>query len=416
MMNILSYRETWANISPRRVLEFPRLLSTVPSTPLPLPPRACALALAGFLVLLQPQPAKAETTVSYKYQDYREAGGRIGVQVNSALIETTLGTAARLRFTGVIDTIAGATPTGQEVATPDGAVPLAQMEEERMAWTADYSHQFSRVNVTLGLANSRESDYVSDGASLNAVVDFNEKNTGLFVGLSATDDTLRVFHQTDWAGKRSVDALLGMTQLFGPHTKAGLNLGWGRSTGYLNDPYKIITKRTELLPGIFLPLTFRENRPAERKKRNVFASLNHALPAARGAIDASYRLYDDSFGITSHTLAVAWFQKLGAQIIVIPSFRFYRQTAADFYRVSLTGTTITPSNLPQPGGPFYSADYRLAACRSLTPGLKVVWNPTDRLRLELAGERYTMKGRDGVTSASAFPRADIVTAGVLYAW
>ena len=378
--------------------------------------RCRALAVAGLLVLLEPRVVQAETTVAYKYQDYRETGGRVGVQVNSALIETSLGPAARLRLTGVVDTIAGATPTGQEPATPGGAVPLAQMDDERKAWTADYTHQFPRIAVTFGAAGSRESDYVSDGLSLNTVTDFLDKNVELLAGVGVTDDSLRVFHQADWAGKRGTEALVGLTRLFGPRTKAGLNLSWGRSTGYLNDPYKIITKRTQLLPGIFLPLTFRENRPAEREKRVLFASLNHAVPSARGALESSYRLYDDTFGLTSHTLAVAWFQRLGADFILVPSVRLYRQTAADFYRVTLTDTPIVPSNSPRPDGPFYSADYRLAAFRSLTWGLKAVWTPDPRLRLELGYERYGMTGRDGVTSASAFPDADIVTAGITCVW
>lgn len=378
--------------------------------------RARALALAGLLLVIHPRLAKGESTLSYKYQDYREADGRVGVQVNSALLETSLGTAAKLRFTGVVDTIAGATPTGQAPATAGGAVPLTQMSDERTAWTADYSHQLRRTNLTLGFATSRESDYVSDGWSLNTVTDFNDKNTELLAGVSVSDDTVRVFHRPEWENKDTVDVLLGVTQLLGPRTKVGLNLSWGRATGYLSDPYKIISKNTELLPGIFLPLTFRENRPAEREKRILFASLNHAIPAANGTVEAGYRLYDDSFGLTSHTLSAAWFQRLGAHVILSPSLRLYEQGAADFYRVTLSGTTITPGNQPNPAGPFYSADYRLAKFRSVTAGLKLVWTPTDRVRLELAYDRYDMQGRDGITSGSAFPDADIFTAGVNLTW
>jgi hypothetical protein len=36
--------------------------------------------------------------------------------------------------------------------------------------------------------------------------------------------------------------------------------------------------------------------------------------------------------------------------------------------------------------------------------------------LDLALEQYVMRGRDGITPQSAYPRATIVTAGVQLSW
>jgi hypothetical protein len=376
--------------------------------------RACVLA--AVLSLAQPRSARAETTLAYKYQDYQEGGGRVGVEAQYALVEQTLGTDAKLKLTGVIDSIAGATPTGQAPATPGGAVPVTQMSDRRKAWTADYSHQIGPVNLTLGLANSRESDYVSDGFSVNTLTDFNEKNTQLLLGTSVVSDDVKVFYQTNRAKKRGFDAVVGVNQLLDAKTSVSVNFTYGRASGYLSDPYKIITKLTEIAPGLSLPLTFNENRPDERNKYILFAGLNHAVDSVGGALEANYRFYRDSFGTSSHTLSAAWFQKVGSQVTVVPSLRFYQQGAADFYRVTLTGTSIVPVNTPNRVGPFYSADYRLSALRTVEYGLKVVWAPTDRLRLDVAYSRYDMTGRDSVTSASAYPDASIVTAGVSFAW
>lgn len=375
-----------------------------------------ALLCAGVLFLLQPRSARAESTVTYKFEDYQESGGRVGVQAQYALIEQSLGTDAKLKLTGVIDSIAGATPTGEAPTTPGGDVPLTQMHERRKAWTADFSRQFSRVNLGVGIANSRESDYVSNGASLNTLTDFNDKNTSLLLGVSATDDTIRVFYQSERVKKRAWDAVIGVNQLLNPQTSVSLNFSFGHVSGYQSDPYKIITKETELAPGLFLPLTFPENRPDKRNKWIVFAGLNHAVEAAHGAIDASYRLYHDSFGTTSHTITLAWLQKLGTHFVLIPSLRFYQQGQADFYHVSLTGTDIVPGDLPNPSGPFFSADYRLSKMRSVNYGLKLVWNPTEHVHLDLAVDRYDMTGLDDLTSASAYPDANIVTAGIGITW
>ena len=374
------------------------------------------LCLTIALFILSPRDSQAETVAAYKYQDYQESNGRIKVQAQSALIEQTLGTEARLKFTGVIDAITGATPTGQPAATPGGAVPLSNIEDRRKAWTLDVSRQFGRVNLAVGAANSRESDYVSTGFALNTLTDFNQKNTTLLVGLAGTQDEVNVFYQSQRADKRTFDAIVGLTQLLDAKTTVQLNFSYGRATGYLSDPYKLIQKNTELLPGLFLPLTFGENRPDERDKWIAYASYNHAVDRWHGAVETSYRLYHDSFGITSHTVALGWFQQVGPQIIVSPTVRFYQQSAADFYHVSLDGSAIIPGAQPNPAGPFFSADYRLTQLRTLTYGVKLVWTPNKLWQFDVAWERYEMKGRDGITSASAYPQANILTAGLRLSW
>ncbi|MEO9112268.1 MAG: DUF3570 domain-containing protein [Lacunisphaera sp.] len=368
------------------------------------------------LFLLSPKHAQAETAASYKFQDYQESDGRIKVQTQSTLIEQSLGTDAQLKFTGILDAISGATPTGQPAATSGGALPMADIGDRRKAWTLDVSRQLGLVNISVGAANSRESDYVSSGLTFNSATDFNQKNTTLLVGLAATSDEVKVFYQPQWAGKRTLDAIVGITQLLDAKSTLQINLGYGRSSGYLSDPYKLIQKNTELLPGLFLPLTFGENRPDERDKWTGYAGYNHAVDRLQGAVETSYRLYHDSFGITSHTMAVTWFQHLGSKLIVSPNVRFYQQSAAGFYHVSLDGSSIVPGSIPNPAGPFFSADYRLTHLRTLTYGGKIIWTPKDWCQIDVAWDRYEMTGRDGVTSSRAFPQANIFTAGLRLSW
>lgn len=354
--------------------------------------------------------------MSYKYVDYREANDRISVRSHYGLVEQDLGADLHLKLEGVIDAIAGATPTGQPPDTPGGPVPLTNIHDRRKAWSLDLSRQFSRVHAAIGFANSRESDYVSNGWSLNTVTDFNQKNTTLLLGLAGTDDDIKVFYQTERTKKHTFDLIAGVTQLLDPRTTVTLNAGYGRSTGYHADPYRVIVQRTEVAPGEFLPLTYGENRPAERDKWTVYAALNRAYPDLRGAIEASYRLFHDSFGTTAHTVELAWYQKLGEHITLRPGFRFYDQTAADFYRLDITGLPITPTGHPVPEGPFYSADYRLSAFRSYNYGAKLIWTITPALEADVALERYEMHGKDDVTSASVYPKATVVTAGIRFSW
>lgn len=379
--------------------------------------RTRVFLLAAGLAFPAARALRAESGASYKYQDYRETGGRIAVQTQAALLEQDFGTETRLKVEGILDAIAGATPSGQPAPAGSDEVPLARLQERRKAWNAALARQFARVNLALGLANSRESDYVSDGGSLNTLIEFNQKNTTLLAGVAATRDDVKVFHQAPWAKKRTSDVILGLTQLLDPRTALTLNLTWSRQTGYLSDPYKIVEKRTELLPGVFVPLTFPENRPAERTKRIALLGLNRAFPEVRGAVDATYRLFHDSFGTTAHTIDLAWFQRCGARFLLRPGFRFHTQGAADFYHYRLDDTALVPTaGAPRPGGPFYSSDYRLSALRTFTGGLKLVWQPTAAWQLDAAFERYEMRGTDGITPQSPYSRANIVTAGIKFAW
>jgi hypothetical protein len=376
-----------------------------------------ATAFALFLLWAASRALRAEESISYKYEDYRERGGRIAVKTQGAYLEKDFGTETHLKVEGILDAIAGATPNGQPAPAGSDQVPLSQLHERRKAWNAALSRQFSRVNIALGVGNSRESDYVSTGWSVNTLTDFNQKNTTLLVGAAGTDDDVKVFFQAPRARKRTNDLIIGLTQLLDPRTSLTANVTWGRQTGYLSDPYKLVEKTTEIIPGASLPLTFAENRPDERDKWIALIGLNRAFPEARGAIDATYRLYRDSFGTTAHTIDLAWFQHVGERVLLRPGFRFYDQTAADFYHYRLDATSIVPlPGPPRPGGPFYSSDWRLSAMQSFTYGLKLIWNMTDALQLDAAFERYDMRGTDHVTPQSAYCRANIVTAGAKFSW
>jgi hypothetical protein len=371
----------------------------------------CTFSSVATLALFTPRPTHAESSVAYKYADYRESGGRVAVGTQSALLASDLGTDWHAKVSGTLDAIAGATPNGQPAPAGSTEVPLSTLSDRRKAWTADVARQFSRVNLALGFGNSRESDYVSNGWSLNALTDFNRKNTTLLTGVAGTDDDVKVFSQTEPAKKRSNDVIVGVTQLLDRRTAVTLNFTWGRSTGYLSDPYKVVQKDIEVLPELFLTQTFRENRPTERSKGIALLALNRSYPEMRGAFEASYRFYRDTFGLAAHTVDFAWLQRLGGGVIVAPGVRLYRQSAADFYHYDLNDTAITPRYVPREGDPNYSSDYRLSAMTTSNLALKLIWTAAPWLKLDAALEHYVMNGRDGVTPQSAYARATTFTFG-----
>jgi len=376
-----------------------------------------SVSLAIWLLLLNPRLARAEGALSFKYEDYRESGGRIAVKTDGVYVSQDLGADTHLTAQGVIDAIAGATPNGQPAPAGSDQVVLTDMHDRRKAWNTTLSRQFQTTNVALGYAHSLESDYLSNGLSLNTVTDFNEKNTELLLGVAGTDDSVKVFYHAPWDKKRASDAMIGVKQLLSPRSFVTFNLSWERQSGYLSDPYKLVQKDIEVAPGIFLPFTYAENRPQKRTKWIVLAGLNHAFPELDGALEATYRFYHDSYGTDAHTIELTWIQHIGTHFILQPELRWYDQTKASFYHYNLDPTGIQPvGNVPMPEGPFFSSDHRLSALRTYTYGLKAVWTASSALHLDVALEKYDMRGKDGITPQSAYPQATILNAGLTFSW
>jgi len=376
--------------------------------------RHSGLLLAVALVVAQPRCARAENSLTYEYEDYREMGGRVSVGTDSALLEQDLGTDMHLKLGGIIDTIAGATPSGMPAPAGGGEVALTHESDLRHAWNSDLSRQFSAVNVDLGFSRSIERDYMSNGWSVNTLADFNQKNTTLLLGAAGTDDNVKVVFRPAWLRKVSNDGIIGVTQLIDPLTSVSINATWTRETGFLSDQYKVVEVNVQIFPGIFLPETFGENRPNARNKGDVFASVNRAFPSLGGAVEASCRFYHDTWGITASTLDLIWLQRAGAHLIFRPDLRLYHQGAARFYSYDLQNSGLRSTH--NPGGPFFSSDARLSALDSVDFGLKTIWKVNDRLQFDVALEGYRQRGTDGVTSQSAYYRARIMTFGSKLSW
>jgi hypothetical protein len=380
-------------------------------------PIAPSALLAAALALSAPRPsARADDSIAYMYENYREEDGRITVVTESSSVNEDVASYGHIQLSGTIDAVTGATPTGRPAPPGSDQVPLTEIYSHRKAWNGDYSEQIRNFNIDAAFAESRESDYVSWGWSVTTLTDFNEKNTTLRVGVAGTDDRVAVNFEPAYLPKHTKDAIVGVTQLLGPTTFATLNVSSGLSTGYLSEPYKIVEKSIEILPNVYLDESFGENSPNTRQRESIYASLNHSFQGVHGAIEGSYRFYADSYGIVAHTLQVSWLQHLGDKVILAPLFRYYTQTAARFYYYDLDQTSIIPVRIPIGTAPYYTSDFRLSAEDATSYGLKVTWKASGFLHLDASYERYVMQGRDGVTPASAYPTAGISTIGVKFLW
>lgn len=351
--------------------------------------------------------AQAADHVDYRFGFYKEENGRIEVSTHSVLFEKQLVESLAAKGEFVYDGISGASPTGKPPLPGSRSVQLAKLKDIRRAGNVAFDWHIGRQTLSPQLAFSRESDYESLGFSLNDAIEFNQKNTTLRVGVARSLDEVQrngsPFPKAK--NKDSTDGVLGVSQLLSPDTIFTADFTYGRTSGYLTDPYKQI-----LFDGWGDPnATDEENRPDLRTRQVVLLTLTQWIDRLNASAEVSYRFGHDSFKISSHTVELTWHQRLGEHLVLEPALRYYEQSAADFYHTSVPGFFAGDGDLNR--SEFYSADYRLSHLKTFTYGLKATVFLGDHLNLDFAYQRYEMFGLDHQTAAAAYPKANIFTVG-----
>lgn len=267
-------------------------------------------------------------------------------------------------------------PSGSAYVVAPGDVPLDDsFKDTRSAFNLQYTRPWNRaLSWTVGANFSTEYDFQSVGANAALMWDLNQKNTTLTFGVSHEADTidavggipepLSMMSNKQTAGStdtRAVnDVLLGWTQVINRRWLMQMNASVSSSSGYHNDPYKIVTVYD---PGSNTISDYLyESRPDSRTKTALFWENRYHFSADSMAL--SYRYMSDDWGIKSHTVDAKYRHELGEGWYVQPHVRLYSQTAADFWYESVTpaqSASLTEA----------SADYRLGALDDTTIGLKV---------------------------------------------
>jgi hypothetical protein len=302
-------------------------------------------------------------------------------------------------------------PSGDAVYTTDaGAVPLDDtFLDTRFALNASWAQPLARLyTFSAGLGFSTEYDYTHLGANLSLSRDFNKRNTTLSVGAAWSQDDVdpvggrpiplsQMLDVGDKSNKRDgseskdvLDLLLGFTQVLNRTTVLRVNYSYSDSSGYLNDPYKLLSV-VDPLSGDTLArvpvgqgpdgIYVYESRPDARAKQSLYVEMKHAF--ATPVLHVAYRYMTDDWGIDSNTAEVRLRWPLGAGYIE-PQLRYYMQSAADFYRASLIGGATLPR--------YASADFRLGDFDATTVGIKYGHDTAGGNQWSIRAEYYQQTG------------------------
>ncbi|RKD86501.1 uncharacterized protein DUF3570 [Mangrovibacterium diazotrophicum] len=258
---------------------------------------------------------------------------------------------------------------GSKPADPFQASSGASSSDVWMHGAGTYSHSSDDRNQiwTGKLSLSSEFDYFSLGFGGSYTRLFNEKNTELSLsgnifldqwskiipyelrsfesGGSGLNSPL--FHQyqitgnTDYSPKfdgldgknrNSYSAGIVLTQILSKRMQAAFLADWVLQKGLLSTPFQRVyfsDYEDSFIENFHLADDV-ERLPDSRMKIALGARLNYYLNE-RVVFRTFYRYYTDDWGINSHTASIEMPIKLGNKFTVYPSYRYYTQTAADYF-------------------------------------------------------------------------------------
>jgi hypothetical protein len=365
----------------------------------------CALLGSAVATPVRAREEKSPWSLDSTLLYYGESDDRVRDISGAVAATRDFGDERKLSATLTADTLTGASasgaialgrpqtftsPSGRAVYTTNpGDLPLDDtFLDTRFALNASWTQPLARLyTFSAGLGFSTEYDYLHLGANLSLARDFNKRNTTVSAGVAYSQDDIdpvggrplplsQMLDVGNGASKRAgseskdvLDLLLGFTQVLNRTTVLRVNYSYSDSSGYLNDPYKILSVVDPLtgdtltrVPigegpnGVYLF----ESRPDSRAKQSLYAEMKHAF--GKPVLHLAYRYMTDDWGIDSNTGEVRLRWPLGAASYIEPQLRYYTQSAADFYRASLVDGAALPR--------YASADFRLGDFDATTVGVK----------------------------------------------
>lgn len=301
----------------------------------------------------------------------------------------------------VLDTLTGASangavpqPTVQTFSRPSGKdsyqvaagePPLDDtFRDTRVQVASSWMQPFAETwRGTAGINVSREYDYMSLGVNGLLEKDLFQRNTTLSAGLSyqfdsidpvggkptplssmlipsdnaESDEDTGQYSKNGSDNKTTMDMLFGVTQVINRRMLMQFNYGLSVVDGYTTDPYKVLSVIDA--NGVTQDIIY-ENRPDTRTRHSFFWQTKYALDS--GVADVSYRFATDDWDINSHTIDSRLRFNLSDRSYIQPHFRYYQQSAADFYQPFVNQSAPLPM--------YASADYRVGEMTAYTVGLK----------------------------------------------
>jgi hypothetical protein len=289
---------------------------------------------------------------------HRYEGGGLTVQGPSVLVRKKFGDSFSASYQYYEDLISS--------ASIDVVSQASAYKETRSQHNINLDYLHGSTLYSVGFINSNEPDYKSNTGFFSISQSMFGDLTTISFGYTQGWDKVgkvdhgivdRTFSKDDDHRNWSV----GLSQVLTRNLLLGLNFETDESNGYLQNPYRGVrfVDPTSSRGYSFGPAV----APNTRTGNAGAAQLKYYLPW-HAALDGSYRLYTDTWGILANTVKLGYVQPLFTDWTLEASARYYWQRHANFY------SDLYPFEASQN---FLSRDRELAQFRSLTLGLGASW-------------------------------------------
>jgi hypothetical protein len=403
-----------------------------------------ALAIPGLVSMAQAAaPANSEAGYQYTYYteddspDSRTDGGaqeRYTIQVHQFYLMMPYGSNMSWDVEGSFETMSGASPvyTYKDDEDVTRVYMAGASIERRFDLYGSGRYYWSQAEIGGQAGISVEQDYLALSSGIDGSLQINDQMTtlsgGATIGYDLLDPTqdysepgdqqaftpgrFAAKDQTKW----QVSVFEGISQIIDMNTVVQAGASLTHRSGYLSDPYR---ERS----GAEVPYDI---RPDSRTIFTMSAGARRYFSGINGALHLDARFLADSWDILSLTTDLSWYQNYApdwewfvsneVDFQLVPSLRYYLQTAAYFYEIPdhgeadpfYTADTTT----------YYSSDPRLSKYGALSLGLAL---KTDfrNFSWTLAAERYAANPSYGFSfdeETPGLPAFWRVTSGLDYSF
>ncbi|MCX5743207.1 MAG: DUF3570 domain-containing protein [Proteobacteria bacterium] len=324
--------------------------------------------------------ARADTSFVSKLQVYADSDHTTVVSpLVQASADVTSDTSVSLGY--VADVV-----TSASVDVVSQASPIT-IHDTRHQVSSSLGHVFGPLSVRASYAYSRENDYLSHTLGLGVQTDLFDKTTTLALGYGLGLNTVGRANDRNFERGLTVNTLsASWTQIVSPRLLTQLTYELQNASGFQSSVYRFVPIRAnaDAAPDGWVM----ETDPDARWRHALVLGANYAV-GDTGSVQGDYRIYHDTWGITSHTLGARYFFDLTPALSVRLRNRLYTQSAASFYESSYAKVAT-----------YMTFDRELSPLWSETLGAKLAYRVTPQLEAELKCDLFYYQYADFAPLAS----------------
>jgi hypothetical protein len=293
------------------------------------------LQLITVALVVAAVPARADTTFTSKIQVYADSDHtQVVSPIVQAQADVHAGTVVSLGYTA--DAVTSASVDIVTQASPK------TIHDTRQQVSASVSQDFGSITARGGYNYSHENDYDSHTISAGLQQDLFDKNTTLALGYTLSLNNVQRADDNVFSRDLTVNMVsAAWTQVISKRAITQVTYELGYASGFQASPYRFVPVRASVdaTPDYWVP----ETDPDTRWRHALVLGANHAI-GTEDSIQGDYRIYRDTWGITSHTFGARYFVHLTPALELRIRERFYVQNAASFYQASYASPVMFMAN------------------------------------------------------------------------